>query len=286
MPSFVRHSTSPINIPIRLGRPTSTAPLDPSTPPSPKVRFASPANGGPITAVSRPTTPTEAWSLYHFESHAQGCPSCTNPYAKYLARQSLCPTGLALARDVALHVLSRDGTIYSTRKDDHRLVRVEVPCTHVQTRGLLKALERRARGKGVVSYDRTYPVSPRRKAAEEERRVPVVVETARTPRKSENKTERYEVREGAVSALSREEDGLPSRARRRETEERSQRGSLYESDVSRPRKEYRVEVREPEDVERRRHRERGRPRDADREREKEREKEREREGRRRKREER
>ncbi|KAK6405760.1 hypothetical protein LTR95_018733 [Oleoguttula sp. CCFEE 5521] len=271
MPSFVRHESSPINIPIRLGRPASTAPLDPSTPPSPKVRFASPANGGPITAVSRPTTPTEAWSLYHFESHAQGCPSCTNPYAKYIARQSLCPTGLALARDVALHVLSRDGTVYSTRKDDHRL-----------TRSLLKALERRARGKGVVSYDRTYPVSPRRQAAEEERRVPVVVETARTPRKSVRKTDRYEVREGAVSAVSRDEDGLPSRARRRETDEKGQRGSLYESDVSRPRKEYRVEVREPEDVERRRHRERGRPREGEREREKERE----REGRRRKREER
>jgi hypothetical protein len=91
--------------------------LSPSTPPSPKqVRFA------PRSAelASRPLTPQEAWSLYHFETHARSCRLCSS--------HSLCSAGYALSQDVQVLVRQHGGEICSTRPDSEgKWIRVEIP---------------------------------------------------------------------------------------------------------------------------------------------------------------
>lgn len=271
-----RQNTTPIIVEVRPNNFKGPSSLSPATPPSPKaVRFAS---AEPVSGVSRPLNPTEAWSLYHFETHARQCQDCIDPYSVYLNGRRLCPTGHALAQDVAIHVCHREGEVYSTKKDSHKYVRVEIPYGYDQVRGLLRSLDsgvrRSERTVPIISYDRTYPVSPRRREPEPEpeERAEAIVEPAQTPRRRETTRYRYDVKPPSSTV---DEDTQASRARRRETEERSKRGSLYEKDMQRPRKEYRVEVREPADAEaRRRRREREAPReekkrdDRDRDREK------------------
>jgi len=90
----------------------------------------------------------------------------------------------------------------------------------------------------IVSYD-TDPRPARKREAREN----VYVEPARThrddERRSRHKPERYEVVE--VTPASKYEKGEPVRL-----PERTKRGSLYESDMRRPRREYRIEERTPE----------------------------------------
>jgi hypothetical protein len=90
----------------------------------------------------------------------------------------------------------------------------------------------------IVSYE-TDPRPARRREAREN----VYVEPARTQRdderRSRHKPERYEVIE--VTPIPRYEAGEPVRL-----PERTKRGSLYESDMRRPRREYRIEERTPE----------------------------------------
>ena len=106
-----------------------------------------------VTCVSRPCTPTEAWSLYHFEVHARKCPECYDPLGIYLRGGSLCDVGHALAQDVALHFYQKAGEVYSHEKDQHKHVRVELPPGYDQVRGLLKGMDRAIR-----SGSRTVPV--------------------------------------------------------------------------------------------------------------------------------
>jgi hypothetical protein len=234
-----------------------TVEVTPSTPPSPKaVRFAS------TEALSRPVSQTEAWSLFHFESHARQCGECRDPYYVYLKGRRLCPIGHALAQDVAIHVCSRQNEIYSNAKDNHKYVRVEMPHGYDQARGLLRSLDRSVRKiertVSIISYDRTYPVSPRRRekpASDYEDNGPVSIEPARTPRKPASTRYTYDPQ---TQVATEETDSSTSKAKQREIEERFKRGSLYEKDMQRPKKEYRVEVREPVEAESRRRRTRDR----------------------------
>ena len=203
--------------------------LSPSTPPSPKqVRFA------PRSAelASRPLTPQEAWSLYHFETHARGCRTCTN--------HSLCSTGYGLAQDVQVLVCQHGGEICSTRPDgEGKWIRVEIPHGYDRAKSMLGVERKREKKHApIVSYD-TDPRPARKRDAREN----VYVEPARThrddERRSRQKPERYEVVE--VTPVSKYERGEPV-----QLPERTKRGSLYESDMRRPRREYRIEERLPD----------------------------------------
>lgn len=91
----------------------------------------------------------------------------------------------------------------------------------------------------IVSYEKTESRPSRKR----ESRDSVYVEPARThrddERRSRHRSERYETVE--VTPSSKYETGEPIRL-----PERSKRGSLYESDMRRPRREYRIEERMPE----------------------------------------
>jgi hypothetical protein len=220
--------------------------LSPSTPPSPKqVRFAHPST----ELASRPLTPQEAWSLYHFETHARACHSCDG--------RSLCPAGYGLSQDVRVHVWKHEKQLCSTRPDSEgRWVRVEIPHGYGWTKAMLGVERTRSSDKlkpkksttkssPVVSYDPE--PRPARKVAEphsssrDNTNNNVYVEPARTPKdgekRSRHRPERYEV----VEVAPKYEQGGPVRL-----PERAKRGSLYESDMRRPRREYRIEERAPE----------------------------------------
>jgi len=219
--------------------------LSPSTPPSPKqVRFAHPST----ELASRPLTPQEAWSLYHFETHARACHSCDG--------RSLCATGYDLSQDVRVHVWKHDKQLCSTRPDSEgRWVRVEIPHGYGWTKAMLGIERTRSTEKSKPKKSTTksapvvsYEPEPRsaRKTAEPPRSSSrdhnnVYVEPARTPKdgekRSRHRPERYEV----VEVAPKYEPGGPVRL-----PERAKRGSLYESDMRRPRREYRIEERAPE----------------------------------------
>jgi len=97
----------------------------------------------PVSGVTRPLHSNEAWSLYHFEKHAENCQLCYDPERVFSFGRLLCGVGHDLARDALLHVRMVGDVIYSTTKEDHSLVRVEVLPDYRHTRGLLKAMERR-----------------------------------------------------------------------------------------------------------------------------------------------
>jgi len=121
--------------------PTSSNPASPSSPRN--VHFL--PTMSPVSGITRPLNRTEAWSLYHFEKHAEGCRQCYKPEAVFNSGRPLCGVGHDLARDVLLHVRMNDDVVYSTVREDHRSVRVEMLPDYRHTRGLLRAMERKRR---------------------------------------------------------------------------------------------------------------------------------------------
>jgi len=210
MPSSRR--TKPII--IAASKPTRNPPtLSLPTPPSPKqVRFA------PRSAelASRPLTPQEAWALYHFETHARGCRLCSN--------HSLCSTGYGLAQDVQVLMCQHGGEICSTRPDSEgKWIRLEIPHGYDRARSMLGVERIRKREKKhapIVNYE----IVPR-PAPKQELRDNVYVEPARTHGDDERRV-RYHTEGERIQ--------LP---------ESTKRGSLYESDMRRPRREYCIEER-------------------------------------------
>lgn len=180
--------------------------------------------------ASRPLTPQEAWSLYHFETHARGCRLCSS--------HSLCDTGYGLAQDVQILVFQHGGEICSTRPDSEgRWIRVEVPHGYDRAKSMLGIERERERKKNhapIVSYDSDLR-PPQRQAPEKN----VYVEPARTHRDDERRLQpaaQYEVVE--VASTPRYKAGGPVRL-----PERLKRGSSYESDMRRPRREYSIQER-------------------------------------------
>jgi hypothetical protein len=151
--------------------------------------------------ASRPWTHREAWSLYYYETHARGCRPCS--------KGSLCTTGYGLAQDVQVLVCQHGGEICSTRPGSKgEWIRVEVPHAYGRARSMLGIERERKRKRDqapIVSYDSNPRPHPRQ-ASEKN----VYFEPARTHRDD------------------------------RRLAQRTLRYILYESDMRRPRREYRV----------------------------------------------
>ena len=238
----------------------ATSNIAPSSPASPKaVRFAS------EDRASRQLTSTEAWSLYHFENHARHCPACHDPLAVYRRREQLCPVGHGLAYDVACHVYHLNGDVYSTTKDSHsKLVRVEVPHGYAQTRSLLRSMDHRLRSHRtppIVSYDRSYPISARKSWTPESEPEKAILESATSSSSSSRRPPMHRpVRYSTVVVDNDDIEDVsaitstPSTTTSSLTRER--RGTLYEKELQRKPKEYRVEIREPSDARKERRRQR------------------------------
>lgn len=119
--------------------------LSPSTPPATRrVRFAHLS----ASLASRPLTPQEAWSLYHFETHARGCTECSS--------RSLCSTGYYLSQDVQVLVCQHDGEICSTRPDSEgKWIRVEIPYGYDRAKTMLGVERKREKKHApIVSYEK------------------------------------------------------------------------------------------------------------------------------------
>ncbi|GAJ02114.1 unnamed protein product, partial [marine sediment metagenome] len=214
---------------------------------SPKTVHFAPA----VKAQSRALLPVEAWSLYHFEAHCRKCNDCYNPLDAAAEGRRLCSEGLSLGRDVAEHVYRQDGVVYSRKKDNHKLVQVDLPKDYTQVPQLLRMVARRTaqRTVPVVTYD---PVPARRPTPEEDERTKVTIEPARSKshRSSKHKSTRYKT-------VVVQEDVESTAATKPAPKER--RGSLYYEDMERRRKEaYDIEIRQPEQRKERR-RDRDRP---------------------------
>lgn len=224
----------------------------PSSPGSPKaVRFAP-----SVKAEPRALNAAEAWSLYHFECHARQCHSCYNPLEVYIEGRRLCETGHSLAQDVAEHVCRQEGMTFSRKKDNHKLVKLEMPADYIQVAQLLKSTDRAIRSPPrtvpMVSYDRTYPVTARRTSQEAEverhQQAKAIIEPASSRRRSTRTTAKHQSTRHSTTVF---EDDIQPNAAMKEPEQKERRGSLYYEDMRRQRKEaYKVEIREPERRER------------------------------------
>jgi len=233
MPSFQRHSTMPTVIHTKKAAPAA------------KVQW--PESDSPVTSIIRPLSNIENWALYNFETHAQACPSCHNPYDVARSGHKLCDEGHKLAQNVAQFLYTKqDGLTYSQKGEESKLVRVEMPANYDQTRGLLRAIERSMRRQKTpfVSQDRTYFVADRAPRLPERTRSAKVEQTPKIARPQRSATD-------IVDWPSRE---------RSATIDVSKRGSLYESDMAEQRKaypRYNVQVREPSRKDVREHRRSG-----------------------------
>lgn len=207
-----------------------------------------------VKADARDATLAEKWSLYNFERHATRCPECYNPLHVYQREENLCPTGHAMAQDVDMHVFRQDGYVYSTTKDNHKLVPIKFPNGYVQTAQLLRALEWiRKKSKRLpprIIHEKTYPVTERRGVQGDEydyqkdRREPIILEPASSDGyRSSRRTSARSRPEGYGVVI---DEGVETSASRPAVP-RERRGSLYYEDLKCKRTEkYRVEIREPE----------------------------------------
>ncbi|KAI7254376.1 hypothetical protein KC335_g14477, partial [Hortaea werneckii] len=221
----------------------------PSSPGSPKaVRFA-PA----FKAEPRAPTATEAWSFYHFECHARQCRYCYNPLGVHQQGRQLCTLGHSLAQDVAEHVYHQDGVTYACKKDNHKLVKLEMPADYTQVAQLLSSMDRHIRSAPrkapVVSYDPNYPITARRPATRDveeswKEKGEIVIEPGHPRRNTERPKSIQKSKRQPTTVI--EDDVQPSLAVQ-EPERKERRGSLYYEDMRRQRKHaYKVEIREPE----------------------------------------
>lgn len=216
-----------------------------SSPPSPKKeRVCFPKD--PVASFSRPVNTTESWPAYHFEMHARKCAYCHNPYEVHRNHEQLCDVGHRLAQEVARFIYNKsDGATYSTMEEDNKLVHVELPAGYVEVAGLLKAIERSLRSrsrKPFVSMDRSYYVAPRTSPTLPQRSRSVKLE--HEPRKS--KTSRP--RSGEIVDWPESKPKSKRVLAEINNTPNSKRGSLYEEDLAKQRrdaKHYAVEVREP-----------------------------------------
>jgi hypothetical protein len=196
----------------------------------------------PVSRVSRLVNTEESWAAYDFELHAQKCVYCQNPYEVHRNHEQLCEVGHRLAQEVAVFLYNRtDGETYSTAEEENKLVRVEIPSSYIQVRGLLKAIERSIRHRSrtpFVSQDRSYYVAARTPARSRS------VKVEQTPKKSRPRSGEIVDWPGAETTV---EVIAPQK----------KRGSLYQQDVAAQRqneKKYTVEVREPSRRDLREHR--------------------------------
>ena len=215
----------------------------------------------PVLSFSRPVNTAESWAAYHFEMHARKCAYCHNPYEVHRNHEQLCDVGHRLAQEVARFIYQKsDGATYSTVEEDNKLVRVEIPAGYVEVGGLLKAIERSIRHrsrKPFVSMDRSYYVAPRTAPASPRRSHSMHVE--QEPKIKSKSKSSSRPRSGEIVDWPQHPTTTKSKRPLAEISNtpNSKRGSLYEEDLAKQRrnaKHYAVEVREPSTRERREHR--------------------------------
>ncbi|KAE8376272.1 hypothetical protein BDV26DRAFT_266058 [Aspergillus bertholletiae] len=172
----------------------------------------------------------EEYVMVAFERHASHCPRCADPLGARKEDRSLCERGHQYAADVADYLYSKNGKAYSTldrELNQPTLVKIPRDCGAVHA--LLLAIEdglrlnRKERGgvkpprsrSPIITYDRTYPVLPRRSTSPRQQPVPYTEIIEREPRDTMHR--RVIVYSSPRSSPSR---SSPSR------------GSLYESDAA------------------------------------------------------
>ncbi|KAL4896189.1 hypothetical protein BDV59DRAFT_172260 [Aspergillus ambiguus] len=138
----------------------------------------------PIETIVEPVVPVrdleadEEYVIQAFERHASHCDKCADPELVHREDRSLCERGHQYALDVAGYIYSKNGKAYSVvDRDAHQPTLVKVPRSCKAVRGLLLAIEdgihmhRTDKAPAVqppiISYDRTYPVAPRRPASQQ-----------------------------------------------------------------------------------------------------------------------
>ncbi|KAL1596852.1 hypothetical protein SLS59_007593 [Nothophoma quercina] len=198
----------------------------------------------PVQSVSRPVNNTESWALYNFEMHARKCAYCHDPYEVHRNHEQLCEHGHRLAQEVASYVYNKDGKYFSTQDEDHKTVQLEIPSTHVEVAGLLKAIERSLRHRSrrpFVSMDQSYHVAPRTPT------LPVRQKSVKVEHDAKPRTKSSRPRSGEVV-------DWPDRVEISSSS--SRRGGLYEEDLAKKQRsaKYNVEVREPSARDLREHR--------------------------------
>lgn len=117
----------------------------------------------------------EVYVMDAFERHASHCPQCADPLKAHEENRSLCERGHQYAIDVADYLYSKNGKSYSALdRELNQPTLVKIPRTCLAVRALLLAIEdglrlnRKGRGavktprSPIITYDRTYPVPPRR----------------------------------------------------------------------------------------------------------------------------
>ncbi|KAF9729434.1 hypothetical protein PMIN06_005852 [Paraphaeosphaeria minitans] len=201
----------------------------------------------PVSAVSRPLNTEESWAAHHFETHAQKCAYCRDPYEVHRNHEQLCEMGHRLAQDVASFLYQRaDGKTFSTVEEDNKLVQVEIPSGYAQVYSLLKAIERSLRHRSrapFVSMDRTYYIAAR---------MPVRSHSVKVDQEIKHKSR---PRSGEI--VDWPSWPRPQKITVEVDNSSSKRGSLYEQDLELQRrnaKNYKIEVREPSARDRRDHR--------------------------------
>ncbi|KAE8145170.1 hypothetical protein BDV25DRAFT_165240 [Aspergillus avenaceus] len=121
----------------------------------------------------------EEYVMEAFERHANHCTRCVTPLKAYKKGHSLCERGHQYATDVAQYLYSKNGKSYSVLDREYTqptLVKIPRDCWAV--RALLLAiedglsLERKEKTpvqdrKPIISYDRTYPIPPRRSTSQQ-----------------------------------------------------------------------------------------------------------------------
>jgi hypothetical protein len=202
----------------------------------------------PVQSVSRPVNNAESWALYNFEMHARKCAYCHDPYEVHRNHEQLCEHGHRLAQEVISYIYNKDGKFFSTEEEDNKVVQVEIPSGYLEVTGLLKAAERSLRHRSrrpFVSMDRSYHVAPRTSALPE-RRKSTKVEHESRPRIKSSRPRSGEV----VDWPDKVEISNSTNSRR---------GSLYEEDLAKKRRnsKYNIEVREPSARDLREHRHSG-----------------------------
>jgi hypothetical protein len=205
----------------------------------------------PVTGLSRPVNTAESWAAYDFEMHARKCAYCKDPYEVHRSHGQLCDVGHRLAQDVAHFIYNRaDGLTYSTVEEDHKLVRVEIPASYDEVRGLLKAIERSLRHRSripFVSQDRTYHIAARIPAPQRTKSVKVEQASKIKSKPRPRSGEIVDWPSSPTVAAPKTKVTVPALAEINSSIN-IKRGSLYESDVAEQRRNaqrYSVEVREP-----------------------------------------
>lgn len=240
MPSLTRTHTSPIVVKTYSPKSrTSSFSSDGSL----SVKFKS----DPVSSVSRPVNDDEHDIVYAFEAHARSCTLCNDPYDVHRKHQRLCDRGHVYAQEVARYIYAAaNGDVYSSKEEDTVPVRVEIPASFKQVKGLLKAIERSQRRSRTpfVSQDRTYYVPERTP----KRTRSVKIEQPKIKPRSNREIVEWPS-EAPISRVYAEAKPKPAKVYTEVATpiSRSKRGSLYLEDLANHRRnaqKYDVEIRE------------------------------------------